>query len=77
MRENYTGAVRLAIQTWHVQGRYTVTDDQGNEHSSVNEVQYDIMHLSSPTQVPVALRALLSPSPAAANFCSAAASLTA
>jgi len=65
MCEDYTGAVRLAIQTWRVHGRYTVTDSRGNEHSTVNKVQYDLMHLPTPSQVPAALRPLLSPSPAA------------
>ena len=64
LREDYAGAVRLEVQTWWVHGRYTVTDDYGHAHSSVDKVQYDIMHLPDPTQVPLALRPVLSPGPA-------------
>ena len=65
LHESYAGAVRLAIEPWRVHGRYTVKDDRGNDHSSVTEVAYDFMHLPDPSQVPAALRPLLSPGPAA------------
>lgn len=56
LRENYAGAVRLAVQTEWVRGPYY--------HSAVPAVRYDFMHLPDPAAVPPALRPILSPGPA-------------
>lgn len=64
LREDYTGGVRLAIQTWWVHGNYTTTDEQGHRYSSVAQVRYEFPHLPDPTHVPPALRPVLSPGPA-------------
>ncbi|MBF9223095.1 hypothetical protein [Hymenobacter ruricola] len=64
LREDYTGGVRLAIQTWWVHGRYSLIDDHGYAHSAVPEVRYEFLHLPDPSSVPPALRPVLSPGPA-------------
>lgn len=64
LREDYTGGVRLAIQTWWVRGDHTITDKHGRIYSSVAQVQYEFMHLPDPASVGPALRPVLSPGPA-------------
>ena len=66
LRESYAGAVRLAIQTTHLQGGWSIAYEVGDDGCGhVPEVSHDFLHLLAPAGVPAALRTVLSPTRAA------------
>ena len=66
LRESYAGAARLAIQTTHLQGGWSIAYEVGDEACGhVPEVNHDFLHLLAPAGVPATLRPVLSPTRAA------------